>query len=69
MIMNFAIGVCIVMNGYAYRITESRKEVYLLSQYVTVFEEQREYKEFWLVSWINSHATQVKGVKATTCRN
>ena len=54
--MLFTVGACIYLNGYHYRIEEARRDVYLLSQTVVVHEHVNEYFQYWLSSYIDSHA-------------
>lgn len=70
----FAIGACILMNGYYYQVVDVTPGVgnsnrsYLLSQTVTVFEEDRTFTEYWKVSYIDKIAKDVNKPKWRRCQ-
>lgn len=53
MIAKWIVGSCIIMHGHAYLVEKVEKETYLLKQTVTVFEEQRQYREYWYIKYID----------------
>ena len=59
----FAIGTCILMHGTEYKINDIGNGTYVLAQTVTVFEEQRTYREHWKQSYINKVSKPTKCIK------
>lgn len=59
----FAIGTCILMHGAEYKIDDVGSGTYVLAQTVTVFEEQRTYREQWKRSYIDRVSKPAKCTK------
>lgn len=59
MIIKFVIGTCILMNNHLYRIEKIQNNSYLLRQTVTVFEEDREFRELWKISYVDKVSEKV----------
>jgi hypothetical protein len=52
----FTLGLCIILNNYAYRIVDVKPNTYLLEQVVTVFEEDRAFTQLWKKQYIDKSA-------------
>lgn len=65
----FNVGMCILMHGVAYKVEEVKSETYLLNQIVSIHEQDREFKQYWLWKYIDTVAKKSKMSKNFPCRN
>ncbi len=59
MIAKFTIGMCIAMHSYFYKVGAASESSYLLIQNHIIHEVKREFKQYWLIKYIDKNSIRV----------